>query len=129
MSAANDESRGGLRGAGAGTGLAFGALADPVRREILIVLAEEQECSVGALSDRVTSVGRTAISMNLRVLRAAGLVTERREGRFRFYSVDPSGSATEVMMLLQGLFGTSLRSARTAVEGESSAPEIAAETG
>jgi ArsR family transcriptional regulator len=129
MSAASDKSGGGLRGGGAGTGLAFGALADPVRREILIVLAEEQECSVGALAERVTSVGRTAISMNLRVLRAAGLVTERREGRFRFYSVDPSGSASEVLALLQGLFGTSLRSVRTAVEDETPGSDIAAETG
>ena len=111
------------------TGLAFDALADPVRREILVVLAEQQECSVGALAGRVTSVGRTAISMNLRVLRSAGLVTERREGRYRFYSVDPSGPASEVIALLQSLFGTSLRNARTTVEDDSPALDAAAGAG
>ncbi|GAA4684585.1 hypothetical protein GCM10023215_19310 [Pseudonocardia yuanmonensis] len=96
--------------------LAFDALADPVRREILAVLAEEDECSAGALAERITSVGRTAVSTHLRVLRVAGLVTERRAGRYRYYSVDPTGSATEVLTLLQGLFLQSLHGVRAAVE-------------
>ncbi|TCK21498.1 ArsR/SmtB family transcription factor [Pseudonocardia endophytica] len=101
---------------GSGADLAFDALADPVRREILGVLAEEDETSAGALAERITSVGRTAVSTHLRVLRVAGLVTERREGRFRYYSIDPSGAAAEVIRLLHGLFRDSLRDARSAVE-------------
>jgi DNA-binding transcriptional ArsR family regulator len=96
--------------------LAFDALADPVRREILAVLAEEDECSAGALAERITSVGRTAVSTHLRVLRVAGLVTERRAGRFRYYAVDPTGSAAEVLTLLQGLFQQSLHDVRATVE-------------
>ena len=84
--------------------LAFDALADPVRREILGVLAEDEEISAGALAERIDSVGRTAVSTHLRVLRVAGLVTERRAGRFRYYAIDPSGAATEVIRLLHGLF-------------------------
>jgi DNA-binding transcriptional ArsR family regulator len=103
--------------ASAGASLAFDALADPVRREILAVLAED-ECSVGALAEHIGSVGRTAVSMHLRILRAAGLVSERRQGRFRFYSVDSTGSAAEVMTLLQGLFQTSLHDLRASVENE-----------
>lgn len=116
MSSDSDRSAAGAAAAGAGADLAFDALADPVRREILAVLAEQEECSAGALAGRITSVGRTAVSTHLRVLRVAGLVSERREGRFRFYSVDPTGSASEVMALLQGLFQSSLGGVRAAVE-------------
>ncbi len=68
--------------------LAFDALADPVRRAILTVLAERDECSVKELVDQIDSVGRTGVSNHLRILRHAGLVTERKVGRFRFYSID-----------------------------------------
>lgn len=47
------------------------AFGDPTRREILLVLSEG-EMSVNELADRVESVGRTAISSHLRVLRLAG---------------------------------------------------------
>jgi hypothetical protein len=49
-------------------------------------------------------------------LRVAGLVTERRAGRYRYYAVDPTGSAAEVMTLLQALFQQSLHGLRAAVE-------------
>jgi DNA-binding transcriptional ArsR family regulator len=108
-----------------GADLAFDALADPVRREILGVLAEDEETSAGALAERIHSVGRTAVSTHLRVLRVAGLVTERREGRFRYYAIDPSGAATEVIRLLHGLFRDSLRDVRSAVEdGSGSDPGV-----
>jgi len=84
--------------------LAFGALADPVRREILTVLAERDECCAGELSDRIRRVGRTAVSSHLRVLRNAGLVAERRTGRYRYYSVDRTGPAQDVLRTLQQLF-------------------------
>ena len=83
---------------------AFDALADPVRREILGVLAERSECSAGEVSDAIDRVGRTAVSSHLQVLRAAGLIAERRTGRFRYYSVDPTGPAQDVIQLLQCLF-------------------------
>lgn len=109
-------------GLGSGADLAFDALADPVRREILGVLAEDDELSAGALAERIDSVGRTAVSTHLRVLRVAGLVTERREGRFRYYAIDPSGAAAEVIRLLHGLFRDSLRDIRSAVEDRAGEP-------
>jgi len=39
------------------------------------------------------SVTRSAISQHLGVLAEVGLVTNRKEGRQRFYSVDPTGMA------------------------------------
>ncbi|MCE0767179.1 metalloregulator ArsR/SmtB family transcription factor [Pseudonocardia kujensis] len=98
--------------------LAFDALADPVRREILGVLAAEDECSAGAIAERITSVGRTAVSTHLKVLRVAGLVGERREGRFRYYSIDPAGSARDVLTLLHQVFRTGLQSVSDAVPDE-----------
>lgn len=96
--------------------LAFDALADPVRREILGVLAAHDECSAGELSQAISRVGRTAVSSHLRVLRTAGLITERRTGRFRMYSVDPDGPAQDVIRLLQELFQSSLDAAKAAAE-------------
>lgn len=101
-----------------GADLAFDALADPVRRQILGVLVEMRECSVGELAARIDSVGRTSVSSHLRVLRAAGLVTERKDGRFRYYSVDSTGAAQDVLSLLQGLFQASLSQAKSAAAGK-----------
>lgn len=95
--------------------LAFDALADPVRREILAVLADRDECSAGALAEHITSVGRTAVSSHLRVLKVAGLITERRAGRFRYYSVDASGSARDVLMLLHQVFRAGMEGIQGAV--------------
>lgn len=96
--------------------LAFDALADPVRREILTVLAACEECSAGELSQQIDRVGRTAVSSHLRVLRTAGLIAERRDGRFRYYSVDPTGPAQDVIRLLQALFQGSLDDAGAAAD-------------
>ncbi|GAA4549784.1 hypothetical protein GCM10023175_38540 [Pseudonocardia xishanensis] len=98
--------------------MAFDALADPVRREILGVLAAEDECSAGAIAERITSVGRTAVSTHLKVLRVAGLVSERRDGRFRYYSIDSSGPARDVLTLLHQVFRAGLQSVDGAVPYE-----------
>lgn len=98
--------------------LAFDALADPVRREILAVLAENEECSAGALAERITSVGRTAVSSHLRILKSAGLVSERKDGRFRYYSVDPSGSVRDVLAVLHHVFRAGLGGLQDAVRSD-----------
>jgi DNA-binding transcriptional ArsR family regulator len=64
----------------------FTAIADPTRREILRVLATEK-IPVQRLTARF-DVSRPAISRHLRVLREAGLVTEHKEGRQRFYKLE-----------------------------------------
>lgn len=70
----------------------FAAIAEPTRREILLVLAGG-ELSVGEIAEKISNLGRTTISSHLRVLRMARLVKERRDGRFRYYSVDPAPAA------------------------------------
>ncbi len=66
---------------------ALAALADPVRRELVALLAHG-EVAAGDLADRFP-VSRPAISRHLRVLREAGLVTARAEGKRRLYALDP----------------------------------------
>jgi DNA-binding transcriptional ArsR family regulator len=66
---------------------ALAALADPVRRELVGLLARG-EVAAGELADRFP-VSRPAISRHLRVLRTAGLVSVRTEGRRRLYALDP----------------------------------------
>jgi DNA-binding transcriptional ArsR family regulator len=56
----------------------FKAIADPTRREILRLLRRE-ELTVGGLAENFR-ISRPAISKHLRLLRAAGLVSTRKQG-------------------------------------------------
>lgn len=67
----------------------FRALADPTRRAVFERLCRG-ESGVTDLTSRF-DVSQPAISQHLRVLRTAGLVRERREGRNVFYRVNPKG--------------------------------------
>jgi DNA-binding transcriptional ArsR family regulator len=67
----------------------FEALAQPKRREIMRLLATG-ELSAGDVASRF-DVTQPAISQHLKVLREAGLVSERRDGTRRLYSVRPEG--------------------------------------
>lgn len=68
---------------------AFGALADPTRREIFQRLQGGGR-SVGEIA-RDLPVSRPAVSQHLKVLKEAGLVTDRAEGTRRVYHIDPKG--------------------------------------
>jgi DNA-binding transcriptional ArsR family regulator len=67
----------------------FRALADPTRRAIFERLSQG-EAAVKDLTARF-HVSQPAISQHLAALRDAGLVAERREGRFAYYRVEPKG--------------------------------------
>ena len=62
------------------------AISSPRRREILRLVWDE-ELSAGEIA-RTFDVSWPAVSQNLRVLRTAGLLRERREGTKRFYRAD-----------------------------------------
>jgi DNA-binding transcriptional ArsR family regulator len=68
----------------------FRALADPTRRAVFERLAGEGELSVGDLTAG-SGVSQPAVSQHLAALRQAGLVTERREGRYVRYAAAPEG--------------------------------------
>ena len=61
------------------------ALADPIRREILLMLHEAPR-TAGAIAETFT-VSRPAVSRHLRVLREAGLVRDTVSGREREYAL------------------------------------------
>jgi DNA-binding transcriptional ArsR family regulator len=67
-------------------GEAIAALADPTRRTVFERLREGPR-PVGEIA-RGLPVSRPAVSQHLRVLKAAGLVRERRDGTRNYYSVD-----------------------------------------
>ncbi|WP_433362533.1 metalloregulator ArsR/SmtB family transcription factor [Actinoplanes sp. CA-142083] len=62
-----------------------GAIADPVRREILLMLRDEP-LSAGQIAGRF-AISRPAVSRHLRVLREAGLVRDTADGRRRLYEL------------------------------------------
>ena len=72
----------------AAPGNLFAALADPTRRGLFERLAREGEQTVRALTDRA-GVSQPAVSKHLGVLKAAGLVLDRRAGRQTHYSARP----------------------------------------
>ncbi|HEX4686339.1 MAG TPA: metalloregulator ArsR/SmtB family transcription factor [Nocardioides sp.] len=65
----------------------WSALADPTRREIVSRLAERPR-PVGELAAGLP-VTRSAVSQHLKILRDAGLVSERALGTRRIYRVNP----------------------------------------
>jgi DNA-binding transcriptional ArsR family regulator len=70
----------------------FKALADPTRRALLERLLLEGELNVRALTEQA-GVSQPAVSKHLGVLKQAGLVLERPEGRVVHYRAEPRGLA------------------------------------
>ena len=66
----------------------FRSLADPTRRAIFERLSRQGEQTVRRLTD-FARVSQPAVSKHLGVLKAAGLVRDRREGRETHYSAQP----------------------------------------
>lgn len=67
------------------------ALGDPTRQAIVAHLAERPS-AVGDLAKELP-VSRPAVSQHLKVLKEAGLVTERTAGTRRIYRLNPDGVA------------------------------------
>ncbi len=70
---------------------ALTALGDPTRQAIVELLAAGPR-AVGELAAELP-VSRPAVSQHLRVLKEAGLVTDRAAGTRRVYRLDPAGMA------------------------------------
>jgi len=87
----------------------FRTLADPTRRALFERLCREGETTVGALTARA-GISQPAVSKHLRVLKQAGLVHDRHEGRQTHYSAQAGALAplidwtTEMTGFWQGRF-------------------------
>jgi ArsR family transcriptional regulator len=71
----------------------FHALSDATRIGILVMLRDGERC-VCELQEELDAA-QSRLSFHLRVLREAGLVTDRREGRWMYYMIAP-GALSEV---------------------------------
>jgi DNA-binding transcriptional ArsR family regulator len=91
------------------------ALGDPTRRAVFELLREGPR-AVGEIA-RELPVSRPAVSQHLRVLKQAGLVTERRNGTRRFYRIDPDGVG-DLLAYFEGFWTKALASFKAAAESE-----------
>jgi DNA-binding transcriptional ArsR family regulator len=91
------------------------ALGDGTRRQILERL-RRGPMAVGELAQGLP-VSRPAVSQHLRVLKGAGLVTERRDGTRRLYRVDTEGLA-EVREYFESFWADVLAAFEAAAEAE-----------
>src|SRR5919201_94659 len=92
---------------------AIDALSHPTRRAILRLVLE-RELPVGELAQR-TGVSQPAASQRLKVLRDAGLVRGRVDGRRRLYQVDFEG-LRRLRAELDDLWGPALAALKDAAE-------------
>ena len=89
------------------------ALGDPTRLEIFELIARRPR-AVGELAGDLP-VTRPAVSQHLKVLKQAGLVTDRAEGARRIYQVDPNG-VEAIRVWLDGFWDEALARFKEAVE-------------
>jgi DNA-binding transcriptional ArsR family regulator len=94
---------------------AIRAIAEPHRRRILELVAA-RELSAGEIASRF-EISRPAVSQHLTVLRGAGLVSERREGTRRLYTVRPEGFA-DLKSFLDAFWAEGLERLKEAAELE-----------
>tara|TARA_R110002073_G_scaffold108336_3_gene243400 strand:+ start:68965 stop:69291 length:327 start_codon:yes stop_codon:yes gene_type:complete len=65
----------------------FQAIADPIRREILETVSTKN-LSVNEVAKHF-DISRQAVSKQLKILHECGLVSIHKQGRERYYSIDP----------------------------------------
>ena len=94
---------------------AAAAISDPTRRRVL-ELVRDQELPAGRLAAEF-AISRPAVSRHLRVLREAGLVRERRDGRLRLYRADPA-PLFELRSWLERYWDDRLEALRTLAESD-----------
>jgi DNA-binding transcriptional ArsR family regulator len=92
----------------------FDALGDPQRRAIVELLASGGDRSVQQLADALP-ISRPAVSRHLRLLKEAGLVTDRAEGARRLYRLHDEG-IDAVRRYLEQVWGDAAARFRLAAE-------------
>jgi DNA-binding transcriptional ArsR family regulator len=92
---------------------ALRALAEPNRRAILRLVRDEPR-SVNEITEQL-GISQQGVSQHLQVLREAGLLAVRRDGRRRLYEVRPEG-LDSVEAFLAELWPARLRQLKESVE-------------
>ncbi len=91
------------------------ALGDPTRRAIFERLADGPK-AVGEIANELP-VSRPAVSQHLKVLKQAGLVTDRAQGTRRLYQLNPRG-IQDLRAYFDRFWNQALASFKEAVEQE-----------
>jgi DNA-binding transcriptional ArsR family regulator len=94
---------------------ALRALAEPNRRAILRLVRDEPR-SVNEITERL-GISQQGVSQHLHVLREAGLLAVRRDGRRRLYEVRPEG-LDSVESFIAELWPMSLRRLKESIEDD-----------
>lgn len=94
---------------------ALRAIAEARRRQILHLVRDEEK-TAGEIASHF-EVTRSAVSQHLRVLKDAGLVSERRQGTRRIYRIRPEGLA-ELREFIDGLWEIKLATLKRVAEAE-----------
>jgi DNA-binding transcriptional ArsR family regulator len=90
------------------------AMAEPTRLAIL-KMVRRNEMPAGQIAGKFKGITRPAVSQHLRVLKDAGLITERRDGTRRLYSLRSEGFAP-LRALLEDFWDSKLERLKTAAE-------------
>lgn len=78
----------------------FKALADPVRREILLKLKQNRKMSAGEIATEF-NLSNSTISYHLSQLKKADLVYESRHQKYIYYEINASVFEDAVLWLMQ----------------------------
>ncbi len=87
----------------------FHALSDPIRLRVVALLRAGERC-VCELTDEL-DLAQPRLSWHLKTLKDSGLLTDRREGRWIYYTLNPSTIA-EAEKLLSALHPTAAATRR-----------------
>ena len=79
--------------------IAFKALGDPIRLRLFYLLSQQSELCVCHLTDAL-HLPQSTVSRHLGLMRHAGLVTTRRDGKWMYYRLNG-----EVAGMLAGMIG------------------------
>src|SRR5437870_5820436 len=78
----------------------FHALSDEIRLEVVVLLGDGEQCVCDLQSS--LNMAQSKLSWHLKTLKEAGIITDRREGRWVYYSLDVN-SLGEVKAIIDTL--------------------------
>jgi ArsR family transcriptional regulator len=87
----------------------FHALSDPIRLRVVSLLRGGERCVCELTAE--LGLAQSRLSWHLKTLKDAGFLTDRREGRWVYYTLDPSTLA-EAEKLLSSLHPTAAATRR-----------------
>jgi DNA-binding transcriptional ArsR family regulator len=96
-------------------GTGWKAIADDSRRQILLLL-KNKSMTTGEIAEHF-EFSLPAVSTHLRVLKEADLITEQRQGKNKFYSINQK-QALELMRFFENMWGYKLDSLKEFVENK-----------